>query len=172
MGKSKSKTGIGFVDNTVNAVSDMGNTVGQGVSDLGQTIGGVAQDLGKNAERNVQSILQGTGMVLSGDFNNIGSTLADMALAGVTGGASLLVNPNDRKKIMGETAVQRKVREGEEVQQAQAAADLATQAAEKERQNASNIAGIVGGYRMSPGRRSTLLTVPQPRNTLLTLLGG
>ena len=81
MGKSKSRTGIGFVDNAVNAVADMGNTVGQGVSDVGQTIGGVAQDLGKNAEKNVQNILQGAGMVLSGDFNNIGATLADMALA-------------------------------------------------------------------------------------------
>lgn len=172
MGKSKSNTGVGFIDTTVDATLDATNQLGANFGQAGEAVGGIAKDLGMNAEKNIQNILQGTGMVLSGNFDNIGSTLLDMGLAGVTGGASLLVNPNDRRRLLGETAVGRKVREGQEAADAKAAADLAAQENEKMRQAESNIAGIVGAYSRAPGRRSTLVTVPGASNTLLTLLGG
>lgn len=149
-------------------VKDKFKEVEKGVQNIGKEIEKGVSGLGKNIEGNVQQTLGAVGGMFNGDLNNIGRTLLDAALLTSAGG---LINNDDISRLTGtETNVNRRVREGEEAIKNQAAADLAAQAAERQRQAASTISGIVSGYNRTPGRSASLLGSASANNTLLTLV--
>lgn len=157
MGQSKSKTGIGFVDNAVN-----------------YTVNEVVSPAAKNVEAGGQRLAQGLGSIAKGDLNNAGNTLLEVGAMGMTGGTSLLAGYK-----AGETPVERKQRETlakiAEENAAQTAADAA--AAESKRQSdINNIVGeVVASRRRQPGKAATLLTTVGAASSygpLLTANGG
>lgn len=151
MGK-KAKTGIGFVDNAVNSV-----------------VKG-AQGLGNNIEANARNAAEDFGMLFSGNFNNLGTSAVRSAGAGLT----FIANPDDLKRITGESRSQRAERESVEKAAANDAKDLANQNAEMLRQNAAVISGAVTARQRTPGKGMTLLTGAPGAggsNTLLTVMG-
>lgn len=144
-----------------------------------QRLGGMVEGAGKNVERNVGNILGDFKYAVStGNFNNIGRSLSEAALAVYTGGASLAVNPDDTEKVMGETSVQRATREGEmKAAEEKQAAKLALEAA-KEAERLEGIRTAIDQSIMArlrtPGRAQvsgSLLTGPATGGTLLTTRG-
>ena len=131
-----------------------------------------AKDLESNAGRNLGGIVNDWGRVFQGDFNNLGGTLLRTATVGATGGYSLLANPDDQRKYLGETGGERFVREQGE--QKQAAIREEIQAAEDERRQKviNRLAAEIEQRRLTPG--TSLLTVGSlsaatgGSNTLLT----
>lgn len=140
--------------------------------DLASLESGVKRDitsLGTNIERNYQKFAQVGANILSGDFNNIGQSLLTMgvSLTGVT-------NPDDVRRLAGESGVDRKVREAVE----KGELDLATTNAAIEAKRLSGLATtfeqMAVGRAGLPGRRGTMLTgaTPGTSGTLLTSKGG
>ncbi len=153
-GKSKSKTGIGVIDNTVDyAVNEVVNPAGQ------------------NLEQGGGRILQGIGAMATGDFNNAGNTLLEISAASMTGGTSLLAGYK-----AGETPRERKTREQlakvytEEQMQKNADAEAA---ATKKQEGINTIVGeMVTSRRRQPGKAATLLTTVGAASSYGPLLTG
>lgn len=157
MGKSKSNTGIGVIDQSVDAVVNQGtNRVGEGIRSIDSAIKKGVDPL-KNLESAGQRLLQGIGEMSRGNFNNAGNTLLEIGANGLTfGGAGALGYK------AGETATERRTREtvekvaGEDA--AKAAADA--QAAADKKQNDINtiVSEMVNSRKRQPGRAATILT--------------
>ncbi len=147
MGRSKSNTGIGFIDTAVD------NTINKGTNALA-----------KNVERNTQRGLKMVGSLIKGDFNNLGSTAAQL-----TSPFSYLANPDDKTNITGDTNIDRAEKDAESQAQSDAAGAEAAVAAEKTRQQEAQIAGIVSAKKRAPGRAQTLISIKPSSNTLLSL---
>ena len=150
MGKSKSNTGIGFVDNAVDA------TINQGTNKAA-----------KNVEESAQRMATGVGELSRGNFNNVGNTLLEIGM----GPAGMLLGYK-----AGETPTERRVREMSEKayaeDQAKNAAD--TKAAEDKRLGDINniVMEMVGSRRRQPGRAATLLTTVGAGSSYGPLLTG
>lgn len=152
--KSKSNTGIGFIDDAVDTV------VNDGVNRAVENVESAAQRVGN-----------GLGEIASGNLNNVGNTLLEIGAIGLTGGASAALGYK-----AGETATERRVREfaektaGEEA--VKAAADA--KAADDKRLGDINnvIMEMVGSRRRQPGRAATLLTTVGAGNSYGPLLTG
>ena len=162
MGSSKSNTGIGFIDNAVDA------TINQGTNALA-----------KNVERNVTKITQGVGLAFQGKWDGVGRTLGDIATGMATGGLSLLANPDDIDRGTGtQSAVDRHVdkleNEAKDNEAIAAAADIKTKADENTRMATGVVSGLTEARRRTPGvRAQTLLNSGQQAgsNTLLNIMG-
>jgi len=152
-GKSKSSTGVGFIDNAVDS-----------------TVGAI-QGAGMNIERNTQNTLNNVALLAKGDFNNVGQSLLQNYAAAATLG---LANPDDIRRLTGASGVERKKDKTEADAAAQVATDAANVVAEKDRQIKSTIAGVVGAYQRAPGRNQSLLRggPGTASNTLLTISGN
>lgn len=136
---SSSNTGVRFIDDIVD-----------------DTVNLVA-GAGKNMERTAQNALQGTAMILSGDWDNAGRTLLDIASLGV----GAWTNPDDIDKATGSvSAVQRKkdkmAAKAAEDSALASASELAAMTEEQLRQRRSTISGMVTAQVLSPGRASVL----------------
>lgn len=153
MGKSKSNTGIGIIDTVVDTAANK-----------------VVTPVAKNVEKNLQNAATGVASVARGDFNNLGRTVLDVALIGT--GAGLAINPNDKKRLIGETASERRAREAADRQaaldQQQAADAQAQEIANRNRGFIEEITARAQNRRRSPGIGQSLLGVSSSGGTLLT----
>lgn len=140
-------------------------TIKRAANDIGTAV----NDAGKNIERNVQNVGSGVSLMASGDFNNAGRTLLDVALLGATAG---LVNPDDVNRATNSVpAMERKVTEAN-AKSAQDAVDIAdaTKVAEANAltdQVKSLLRGVTESQKRTPGRAVSLLGAKTNRSTLL-----
>ena len=126
------------------------------VKRAGQDIEKSVSSLGKNVERNLQNTTQGIGLMLQGNFNNADRTILDLAMAAKTGGASLLINPDDVSRNYKESAVERVKREGVAKAAENERIALETLTEEQLRARRTTISGLVDARRASPGRSSMI----------------
>lgn len=134
-GKKKGGTGIGFVDNAVNAASK------------------AVSSAAKNVEKSVGSVLTETAYAVgTGDFNNYGNTVLNATAMGLTGGMSGAAGYKP-----GETGTERKVREEKQKALNQAEADKKATENAATAARAGTLRGIIEGRARSPGRAATLL---------------
>lgn len=149
MGRSKSNTGIGLIDNPVNAMVNEGTN-----------------KMAKNVEKSIQKAGQIGGNIISGDFNNMGSNLTTLGLITITAGTA---NQDDYQRIAGESGDARKIREMGDAAKAEEAEAAAAVEAENVRQQTAQISGIIAARKRSPGRAQTLISTKPSINTLLSL---
>lgn len=125
--------------------------------------------LGKNVERNAQTFANDLGTVLKGDFNNIGQSALRTFLNYKTFG---LVNPDDMKKVTGETGSERAKSEAEKEARNEQANLAGYRQSEMDEMVKSVISGQVSSRRTNPGSRQTFVnfgSAPKS-NTLLTVM--
>lgn len=157
MGKSKSNTGIGFIDNPVN-----------------YTVNEVANPAAKNFEKAGQRQAMALGEMSRGNFNNIGNNLLEVGAAFFTGGLSMAGGFK-----AGESGTERRYREADEKTAAtakQAAANDAQAAADKKQGDINTVVDeLVKSRKRQPGKAGTLLStmgVAQSYGPLLTTKGA
>lgn len=152
-GKSKSNTGIGLIDQTVDAGVNATNQVGQ------------------NIEKSGQRIAQGLGEISRGNFNNAGNTLLETTAAGLTGGVSVLAGYKP-----GETPTERRTREAlakiYTEEQQQIAAEASAAATKKQSDINTMVSELVNTRRRQPGKAATLLTTIGAASSYGPLLTG
>ena len=152
-GKSKSNTGIGLIDQTVDATVGATNQVGQ------------------NIEKSGQRMAQGLGEISRGNFNNVGNTLLETTAVGLTGGVSVLAGYKP-----GETPTERRTREAlakiYTEEQQQIAAEASAAATKKQSDINTMVSELVNTRRRQPGKAATLLTTIGAASSYGPLLTG
>lgn len=155
MGSSNSNTGIGFVDNAVNA-----------------TVNQVVNPAAKNVEKGISRQLMSYGAAIGkGNLNNLGNTLLETTAMGLTGGLSLAAGykagENNVDRLTTETANKAAQTEADQIaSDAQAAAD-------KKQSDINDIVNsMVESRRRQPGKAATLLTTIGAANSYGPLLTG
>lgn len=152
-GKSKSSTGIGLIDQTVDATVDATNKAGQ------------------NIEKSGQRMAQGLGEISRGNFNNVGNTLLETTAVGLTGGLSMVAGYKP-----GETPTERRTREAlakAYTDEQKQAADTAQAEADKKQSNINTmVSELVNTRRRQPGKAATLLTTVGAARSYGPLLTG
>ena len=125
--------------------------------------------LGKNVERNAQTLANDLGTVLKGDFNNAGQSYLRTFLNLNTAG---MINPDDLRKITGETGSERAKSEMEKAALNEQANLAGFRQSEMDEMVKSVISGQVSSRRTNPGSRQTFINAGSaPKsNTLLTVM--
>lgn len=168
------KVGKFNLGNTLGDIGALVSPVLSGTTAALQNAGGVVSEglkgANQNVTRNLADLSADLAVAGSGNFNNLGQTLLKQATTQLTAG---LVNPDDLKKVMGNTGSQRFRADQTQKATDAAAADAQAVIDAQNRDVANTIQGVVTANKATPGRRQTLINGPSGSgNTLLTLIGA
>lgn len=192
---SGSKTGVGFVDNTVSAVSNginnVGSQIGNGINNVGAQIGNGLNNVGSqlgnglnnvgsqasdtvrdlvagyasNFEKGIADAANGVGLALRGDFTGFDRTLIDAFPA------AWFFSETDKDNWTGTTKAETQLQQ--KANKEAAAAEQAAKDYEAESALAdirSVISGQVGARMRAPGRDMTLINSSGYKPSTYTLL--
>ena len=139
---------------------------------LEQQISQGVQGLGMNLERNFQNVAGGTASLLRGDTKGFMNTVASGAALFTGAGLLGLVNPEDIAKVAGKSNKTINEQYATDAAAQAQQRDVAVAELNREMQVQKVVAGLSEAQKRAPGRNQTLLTSGSKGNTLLTLMGS